>query len=74
MPNVSVSKTLIARLPLELGQIVAARTIAVGAVIGVGALAAAALPEGASAWLRASCYLAPASLAFTVRWWLQQGD
>jgi len=72
MSNHSTSKITINRLlPQELTLILGA-ALAVFAVVVAGALISAALPDGASIWLFASSYLAPASVAFAVYWWIAQ--
>jgi hypothetical protein len=70
--NLSLPKMAFLRhLPHHPSQVIVLG-LSILAVIGAGALIAAALPEGSSDWMVASSYLAPAGVVFVVRWWLDQ--
>lgn len=72
MLNLSMPKlTLLRHLPHQPGQILGL-VLSILGVLVAGVLIAAALPEEASAWMTAAAYLAPASVAFVVRWWMDQ--
>ncbi|RAK50880.1 hypothetical protein [Phenylobacterium deserti] len=58
-------------VPRELVAIVGFAA-AIFAVVGAGSMISAALPDPVSPWLVASAYLAPASMAFAIYWWIAQ--
>ena len=57
------------QVPKELVTIVSF-AVALFAVVGAGSMISAALPGPVSPWLVASAYLAPASMAFAIYWWI----
>ena len=59
------------RLPKELA-VIGGFAVAIFAVVATGSMIAAALPQPGSPWLLASAYLAPASMAFAIYWWIAQ--
>lgn len=59
------------QIPKELVAI-AGFGAAIFAVVAAGSMISAALPEPVSPWLVASAYLAPASMAFAIYWWIAQ--
>lgn len=58
-------------VPTELANILGVGG-ALLAVVAVGAGVSAALPQAASPWLFAAAYGAPAAVAFTIHWWIDQ--
>ncbi len=73
MPITSAVKFLFLRgRSWDLSALPAFAAVAV-VVILAGGLIRAVLPAGASDWLAAASYLAPAGVAFAVHWWMSQG-
>jgi hypothetical protein len=59
------------RIPQEV-LVIVGFAAAIFFVVAAGSLIVAALPQPVSPWLFASSYLAPASMAFAIYWWIAQ--
>ena len=70
MPNVQARRQSWVKLPPEVTNILGVSGIIL-AVVAIGSAISAVLPDP-DAWQVAASYVAPASLAFAIHWWMSQ--